>query len=109
MAPTARFAVAGETSIVVTGDTVACAVPVTPSAAAVTVVVPPARAVKNPVEFTVPTVSLLLDQVNVTPVISLSSWSFAVAVNCCVAPAARFAVAGETSIAVRMGVKTAVE
>ena len=83
--------------------TVTAAVPVTLSADAVTVVLPVARAVKSPVASTVPTVSLLLVQANVTLVITLPSWSFAVAANCRVAPTATSAVAGVTSIAVSTG------
>jgi len=52
---------------------------------------------------------LLLDQSNVTPVISSSFWSFATAANCWVASTARFAVAGETSIVVRTGAALPVE
>ncbi len=110
--PIARFTVSGDTSMVVragVAPVVTMADPFTPSAAAVTVVVPAARAVKYPVWFTVPTVSLLLDQSNVTSIISMPSWSFAVAVNCCVPPTARFVIAGETSITVRTGATLPVE
>ncbi|KAF5061164.1 hypothetical protein DSECCO2_318120 [anaerobic digester metagenome] len=93
----------------VAGVTVTSAVPVTLPAAAATVVVPAARAVKYPVWFTVPTVSLPLDQVKATLVIASPFWSFAVAVNCCLLPTARLAVAGETSMVVRTGAAPPVE
>jgi hypothetical protein len=69
-----------------------------PGAVAVIVAVPFATAVTTPVDaFTVATPVLLLDHVNVTPLIVLFDASFAVAVICCVAPVAvSVGVAGVT-------------
>ncbi|KAF5050481.1 hypothetical protein DSECCO2_429020 [anaerobic digester metagenome] len=83
--------------------TVTCAVPVTPPADAVTVVVPGESASKSPVvAFTTPTAVLLLVQVNSTPEIACPAWSSAVAVNWQVPPTIRSATSGETFMAVRV-------
>ena len=83
--------------------TVTAAVPETPSAVAVMVVVPAACAVKTPVASMVPTVSSLLAQATPTPVMGLSSWSRTAAWNARDSPISRVTLAGLTSMVVTTG------
>lgn len=75
----------------------------------VTVVASSACAVENSVAFTVPMVSLPLDQSNVMPEILLPAEFLAVATSCCAASMNRFIVSGKTSIEVRTGAALSVE
>ena len=112
VSPTVRFAVAGKTVMVVStggtgGVTVTAAVPITdiPTDAlyAPIVVVPAASAVNSPVSSIVPIAGVTLPHVKTTSGITLSYWSYAVAVNCSVLPTVRFAVAGKTVMVVSTG------
>jgi len=85
------------------GITKTIAVPVTDPLVAFIIVVPATSAVKSPVlEFTVPTVSLLLDQVTVADIES-PYWSFGEAANVWVSPTTRFIEFGMTFIEFRNG------
>ena len=57
----------------------------------------------RPLLLTVATLVALLAQVNVTPLIVLPLLSLAVALNCCVPPAAIDAVDGETAMVATVG------
>src|SRR5436190_2180258 len=97
-------ALAGETVIVVSTDVTATETldaPLTEPLEAVTVYGPPAvePAVKRPLPLTVP--PPLTVQGNAGCVASaLPNWSFAVAVNCCVAPPETVALEGATAMVI---------
>src|SRR6266702_878782 len=76
--------------------TVMAEVPLCPSLVAVIVAEPATTQLTRPLEFTVATDVLLLDQVIVRPVSGLPLTSFAVAVSCTVWPAGTLAGAGLT-------------
>src|ERR687888_1744553 len=92
------LAVAGLTVTDATGTsaTVTLAVPFLPSLVAVIVAVPAATPVTSPLELTVATEMLLLDQVTVRPVRALPAESFGVAASCVVPATVMLAVAGLT-------------
>ncbi len=83
--------------------TVTVAVPSKVPFAAVSVVVPAARAVKYPVSFTVPIVSSLLDHAMAISLIGRLFWSRAAAVNCIEVSIPTSALAGVTLIEVSTG------
>jgi hypothetical protein len=103
VAPAAMLPVAGETEIdvivFVAAVTVSIAAPLTPLSEAVTMLEPAATAVASPVVLIVatPTVADVQVAVEVTFAVEPSLY-VAVAVNCCVAPAAMLPVAGETEM-----------
>src|SRR5438094_5503309 len=77
--------------------TVMAAVPLCPSLVAVMVAEPGTTPLTRPLEFTVATDVLLLDQVIVRPVSGLPVTSFGVAVSCSVWPACTLDGAGLTA------------
>jgi len=89
--------------------TVTVAVPLCPSLVAVITVEPVELALTNPLPLTVATPELLLVQVMVRPVSRFPFASFAVAVNCCVPPTVRLAVAGLTVTEATAGFETEME
>jgi hypothetical protein len=107
VAPITTLDVAGLTATVVsTGGgcvTVTVAEPLLPPLLAVMVAVPAATAVTRPLDDTVAIAVLELAQVNVTPLIVVPFWSFAVAASCALAPGSRLTVAGVTAMVVRTG------
>ncbi len=101
--PAAALAVPGDTEIavIVFGVTVRVAVPLTPLIEAVTVVEPAAPAVARPGELTVATAVFAAVQLAVAVTFAVEpSLYVAVAVNCCVAPAAILGLPGEIAIEV---------
>src|SRR5438034_6278661 len=92
------LAVVGLTVTEATGTlvTVMAEVPLWPSLVAVIVAEPATTPLTRPLEFTVATDVLLLDQVIVRPVSGLPLTSFGVAVSCSVWPACTLAGAGLT-------------
>lgn len=110
MAPARMLAVPGEMAIEVRvfagAATVRVALPVRPSMVAVTVVEPAPTAVASPEGVMVATFAFASVQVAaaVTSAVELSLY-VAVALNCSLAPMARFAVAGEAAIAVMIFVE----
>ena len=79
-----------------TAFTVRAAEPVTALTVAVTFALPWPTPFANPFVFTVATDAMLEFQVKFTPEMTFPFASFAVAVNCCVAPIAMIADAGAT-------------
>src|SRR2546426_11216004 len=75
--------------------TVRVAEPVMPPLEALMVAGPATRPVASPLALTVATAAALLAHVTGRPVSGLPPASFGVAVNCCVAPTAMLAVAGQ--------------
>ena len=79
-----------------TAFTVRAAEPVTALTVAVTFALPWPTPFANPFVFTVATDAMLEFQVKLTPEMTFPLASFAVAVNCCVAPIAMVADTGAT-------------
>jgi len=96
--PTCTLGDAGLTVTVATGTivTVIVDVPLFPSLVAVTVAVPPARAVTSPLALTRAIVVSLLLHVTVRPMSGLPLASFGVAVSCVVWPTCKLADVGLT-------------
>ena len=104
VSPSSRVTAGGETTTPGAAHmTVTSAVPVTPSAVAVMVVVPASRAMKCPSASMVPTVSSQVAQAISTSGMTLPYWSKAVAANVSSSPAFMVIAGGETAIRERTG------